>query len=140
VVYRDFAHAPSKLDATIEAVKKQFDVPLVAVFELHTYSSLNPEFLPEYRHTMNEADKAVVFFNKETLEQKKLPPLSKEQVALHFGRNKNFEVITDRADLIKYLKNLDYPKYNLLMMSSGTFNGLKLKNLALKLFPENEGK
>jgi UDP-N-acetylmuramate: L-alanyl-gamma-D-glutamyl-meso-diaminopimelate ligase len=139
VVYRDFAHAPSKLEATIEAVKKQFDVPLVAVFELHTYSSLNPEFLPEYKHTMSEADIAVVFFNNETLEQKKLPPLSKEQVALHFGRNKNFEVITDRVDLIKFLKNIDYPKYNLLMMSSGTFNGLRLKKLALKLFPEDKG-
>jgi len=139
VIYRDFAHAPSKLEATIEAVKKQFDVPLVAVFELHTYSSLNPEFLPEYRNTMDEADHAVVFFNKETLEQKKLPPLSKEQVALHFGRNKDFEVITERPKLLKYLENIDYPKYNLLMMSSGTFNGLKLKKMALKLFPENGG-
>jgi UDP-N-acetylmuramate: L-alanyl-gamma-D-glutamyl-meso-diaminopimelate ligase len=139
VVYRDFAHAPSKLEATIEAVKKQFDVPLVAVFELHTYSSLNPEFLPEYKHTMNEADKAVVFFNNETLTHKNLPPLSKEQVAVHFGRNKNFEVINERSELIKYLENIDYPKYNLLMMSSGTFNGLKLKKLASKLFPENKG-
>ena len=140
VIYRDFAHAPSKLEATIEAVKKQFDIPLVAVFELHTYSSLNPEFLPEYRNTMDEADRAIVFFNKETLEQKKLPPLSKEQVALHFGRNKDFEVITERAELLKYLESITYPKYNLLMMSSGTFNGLKLKKMALKLFPENGGK
>ena len=139
IVYRDFAHAPSKLEATVEAVKKQFEIPLVAVFELHTYSSLNPEFLPEYRNTMDEADKAIVFFDKETLKHKNLPPLSKEQVELHFGRKKDIEVFTNRDELMKYLEAIDYPKYNLLMMSSGTFNGLKLNEVAEKLFPENSG-
>lgn len=136
VVYRDFAHAPSKLEATVEAVKKQFDIPLVAVFELHTYSSLNPEFLPEYRSTMDEADIAIVFYNKETLEHKNLPPLSKVQVALHFGRKQNLEVFTNPDKLLKYLEAIEYAKYNLLMMSSGTFNGLDLKKMSLKLFPK----
>jgi len=137
IFYRDFAHAPSKLEATVDAVKQQFKkTPLVAVFELHTYSSLNPEFLPEYKNTMNEADRAVVFFNPETLKQKKMPPLNKKEISIYFGRKRNFEVFSDPKSLREYLENIKFPKYNLLMMSSGTFQGLDMNKLANKLFPK----
>lgn len=138
-IYRDFAHAPSKLEATVEAVKKQFDIPLVAVFELHTYSSLSPEFLPEYHKTMQEADIAVVFYDDKTLAIKKLPPLSKNDVKIHFSRKKNFEVFTQKENLIRFLKDIEFKQYNLLMMSSGNFGGLDLKALAKDLFPEEQG-
>ena len=85
---------------------------------------------------MDEADIAIVFFNKETLKHKNLPPLSKVQVALHFGRKQNLEVFTNPDNLLKYLEAIDYPKYNLLMMSSGNFNGLDLKKMSKKLFPK----
>ena len=141
-VYRDFAHAPSKLEATVEAVKKNHeDEPLVAVFELHTYSSLNPEFLPEYKNTMDEADIAVVFFNHETLAHKNLPPLSEKQVAKHFGLEKKLKVFTDPKKLEAFLRSIEYKKFNLLMMSSGTFNGLDLDRLVKEdLFPVKKGK
>lgn len=140
VVYRDFAHAPSKLEATVDAVKKNHgDKPLVAVFELHTYSSLNPEFLPEYKKTMDEADVAVVFFNPETLEHKNLPPLNVDQVANHFGLEESLKVFTDPKELEKFLLKIDFPKFNLLMMSSGSFDGLDFNNLVTKLFPKKEG-
>jgi UDP-N-acetylmuramate: L-alanyl-gamma-D-glutamyl-meso-diaminopimelate ligase len=135
-VFRDFAHAPSKLEATVEAVKRQFNAPLVAVFELHTYSSLNPEFLPEYRKTMQEADIAIIYFNEETLALKKLPELTKDQVKSHFGRKDNFEVFVSIENLVAYLKRIDFPSFNLLMMSSGNFGGLNIPALAKDLFPE----
>jgi UDP-N-acetylmuramate: L-alanyl-gamma-D-glutamyl-meso-diaminopimelate ligase len=137
VVYRDFAHAPSKLEATVEAVKKNHgDDPLVAVFELHTYSSLNPEFLPEYKNTMDEADQAIVFFNPKTLERKGLPPLLEKQVKKHFGLDNKLRVFTDPTELKNYLFKIDYPKFNLLMMSSGNFEGLDFDKLVGHLFPK----
>ncbi len=137
VVYRDFAHAPSKLEATVEAVKKNHgDEPLVAVFELHTYSSLNPEFLPEYKNTMDEADEAIVFYNPKTLEHKGLPPLKESQVRKHFGLEDKLNVFTDPKELKDYLYKIDYPKFNLLMMSSGSFEGLDFDKLVSHLFPK----
>jgi UDP-N-acetylmuramate: L-alanyl-gamma-D-glutamyl-meso-diaminopimelate ligase len=140
IVYRDFAHAPSKLEATVEAVKKNHPKnPLVAVFELHTYSSLSPEFLPEYKKTMDEADVPVVFYSPDTLKHKNLPPLSAKQVEKHFGLDKELKVFTDRKELEKFLLHLNYPKFNLLMMSSGTFDGLNFEAIVEKLFPKKEG-
>ena len=84
-VFRDFAHAPSKLKATIEAVKKQFpDKKLIALFELHTFSSLNAAFLEQYRHSMEPASEAAVCYSHHALELKRLPPLDKEAVITAF--------------------------------------------------------
>lgn len=140
IVYRDFAHAPSKLEATVEAVKKNHSkVPLVAVFELHTFSSLNPEFLPEYKKTMDEADIPVVFFTPDTLAHKNLPELSEEQVRKHFGLGDKLKVFMSPEDLEKFLLKIDFPKFNLLMMSSGTFAGLDFDKVVKKLFPKKKG-
>ena len=141
IVYRDFAHAPSKLEATVDAVKKNHPkVPLVAVFELHTYRSLNAEFLPEYKKTMDEADMPVVFFTHETLAHKNLPALNEEQVKKHFGLDKKLKVFTDPKVLEDFLMKIDYPKFNLLMMSSGTFAGLEFEKIVKQLFPKKKRK
>ncbi|GAB3835664.1 UDP-N-acetylmuramate--L-alanine ligase [Hymenobacter jeollabukensis] len=130
VVYKDFAHAPSKLKATSAALKRQFpDRKLVACLELHTFSSLNPAFLPQYAGTFDAPDVAVVYFNPQVLAHKRLPPLSEVQVAEAFQRP-DLRVFTDSRQLAEYLHEQDWQHANLLMMTSGTFDGLDLVQLA----------
>jgi UDP-N-acetylmuramate: L-alanyl-gamma-D-glutamyl-meso-diaminopimelate ligase len=130
VVYKDFAHAPSKLKATATALKQQYPQRrLVACLELHTFSSLNPAFLPQYAHTFDAPDVAVVYFNPHVLEHKRLPPLSPETVQAAFQRP-DLQVFTDSTALATYLHQQNWTNANLLMMSSGTFDGLDLKKLA----------
>lgn len=127
--YKDFAHSPSKLSATTRAVRAQYpDRELVAVMELHTFSSLKQEFLDHYRHCMDAAQTAIVYFNPHTIEHKKLPPISPEQVMAAFGRS-DLRVFTDSASLAHYLRSLSWEGRNLLMMSSGNFDGLDLNSL-----------
>ena len=124
VVYKDFAHSPSKLKATVNAVKKQWpDRKLIACMELHTFSSLTKEFLLEYDGTMNDADAAIVFYKKETLAQKRLDPLSIEDVKKAFGRM-DLEVFTNSDQLKARLKEINLVHGNLLLMSSGNFGGI----------------
>lgn len=133
IAYLDFAHAPSKVKATLNAVKAQFtNRQLVACLELHTYSSLNKAFLPQYESTMNGADIAAVFFNEHTLAMKKMPPLSIEEVKTFFG-NPNLKVFTDNGEFTQFLKEQSFENQNLLLMTSGTFMGLDLKHLAESL-------
>ena len=130
VAYLDFAHAPSKVKATIQAVKAQFPKRhLVAALELHTFSSLSKTFLPQYRKTMNAADEAIVFFNEHTLAMKKMPPLSIGEVKAYFG-HPNLRVFTDNQVLKRHLEKQEFHGQNLLLMTSGTFVGLDLKELA----------
>lgn len=129
-VYKDFAHSPSKLMATIDAVKKQFpERKLVACMELHTFSSLNKNFLSEYKGTMSAADIPIVYFNPHTVEHKKLEALDKNVIADSFADNR-IKVFTDSGELKKYLSKQEWEESNLLMMSSGTFDGLSLEKLA----------
>ena len=128
-VYKDFAHSPSKLKATSTAMKKQFtNRKLVACMELHTFSSLNEEFLKEYIGSMDKPDTAIVYFSPSAIAHKKLEPINKEQVLTAFGRN-DLLVFTDSEKLETYLNNLNWKNTNLLMMSSGTFEGMNLENL-----------
>lgn len=132
-VFKDFAHSPSKLKATVNAVKEQFpERKLTACMELHTFSSLSADFLKEYAGTMDAADEAIVYFNPHTLKHKKLPELSKKDVKKAFGR-KDLEVYTESDDLRKHLLGQKWRKRNLLMMSSGTFDGIELDKLAKKV-------
>jgi UDP-N-acetylmuramate: L-alanyl-gamma-D-glutamyl-meso-diaminopimelate ligase len=125
-IYKDFAHSPSKLQATIQAVKAQFpDRKLLACIELHTFSSLNKDFLAEYNHTMQQADEAIVFIDKKTFAQKNLEPYSAELVKEAFGRY-DLTFYNDPAALLQYLEGLKLINTNLLMMSSGNFGGLDL--------------
>ncbi|MDZ4752696.1 MAG: Mur ligase family protein [Flavobacteriales bacterium] len=132
-VYKDFAHSPSKLKATTGALARQFENrKLVACIELHTFSSLNADFLSEYSESMSEADEAIVYFNPHTIEHKKLPPVHKEQVEEAFGGN-NIHVFTSSEQLKEYLLHQRWTNSNLLMMSSGTFDGMDINDLTLKL-------
>jgi UDP-N-acetylmuramate: L-alanyl-gamma-D-glutamyl-meso-diaminopimelate ligase len=129
-LYKDFAHSPSKLTATIKAVKEQFpNSKLFACMELHTFSSLNKEFLAHYRCCMESADVAIVYFSPHTIELKKLPPISIEEVKYAFGGN-NIRVYTDSKELLTDLLKENWENKNLLMMSSGNFDGIDFKELA----------
>jgi len=133
-VYKDFAHSPSKLKATIDAVKEKFaDRKLVACIELHTFSSLTAEFLTQYANTMDNADYAFVYFNPHTLAHKKLPPLDNEMIYTAFN-NKNIQIYQDSKSLIDKLVSMKWTNQNLLMMSSGNFDGIDYNNLANILF------
>lgn len=124
VVYKDFAHAPSKLRATISAMKEQYpERRLVACMELHTFSSLTAEFLQQYAGTMDKADEAYVFFSQHALQLKHLPDLSPTQVHTAF-HNDGLQVFTDSKVLLETLRNKDWHNTNLLMMSSGNFDGI----------------
>jgi UDP-N-acetylmuramate: L-alanyl-gamma-D-glutamyl-meso-diaminopimelate ligase len=131
--YKDFAHSPSKLKATIEAMKAQYpDRHLVACMELHTFSSLNEEFLKEYKDCMKQADDAIVYFNPHTIEHKKLKPITIEQVKESFGDRK-LKVFTQSKQVTDYLKAISWKNKNLLMMTSGNFDGVDLVALGNEL-------
>ena len=128
-VYKDFAHAPSKLRATIHAMREQYpDRRLVACMELHTFSSLTQEFLQQYAHSMDEADVRYVYFSQHALQLKKLPPLDPDEVRKAFGGN--VEVFTDSAAMVAKVKAMEWKSANLLMMSSGNFDGIDFNQLA----------
>jgi UDP-N-acetylmuramate: L-alanyl-gamma-D-glutamyl-meso-diaminopimelate ligase len=132
-IYKDFAHSPSKLKATTEAVKKQFpNRKLVACMELHTFSSLNETFLEHYDGAMAMADVALVYFNPQTIEHKKLKPITPEQVKIAFGGT-NLEVITDSTKIQEQLKSMNWENKNLLLMTSGNFDGMDFNSFADKL-------
>ncbi len=135
-IYRDFAHAPSKVEATTRAVKEQFPKRrLIACTELHTFSSLNKTFLKQYRHKLEPADIAVVFYNPKTLEHKRLDPISEDDIRSAFKRT-DLLIFTEPSALTDFLKQQNWANSNLLMMSSGTFGGLDLKALAQELIPK----
>ena len=133
VAYKDFAHSPSKLKATVNAVRERYpEKKLVACMELHTFSSLMADFLPQYKGCMAEADVAFVYFNPKVIEHKRLTPITAEEVRDAFG-TKNVEVFTESEALQARLKGLEYKNTALLMMSSGTFDGINVKEFAKEL-------
>ena len=134
VAYKDFAHSPSKLKATINAVRERYpDKKLVAAMELHTFSSLMADFLPQYKGCMAEADVAYVYFNPKVIEHKRLTPITAEEVRAAFG-TENVEVFTESLALQKAIKEAVTGKgVALLMMSSGTFDGVNVKEFAAQL-------
>mgnify|MGYP002012995861 FL=1 len=128
-IFKDFAHSPSKLKATINAVKKQFkERKLIACMELHTFSSLNKDFLKQYSNSMNEADQAIVFFSLEAIKHKGLEPIKEDEIKSAFN-NKELIVISDDIILKNHLKNINLENTNLLLMSSGNFNKMNLDEI-----------
>jgi len=133
VAYKDFAHSPSKLKATVNAVRERYpEKRLVACMELHTFSSLMADFLPQYKGCMAEADVAYVYFNPKVIEHKRLTPITAEEVREAFGTT-NVEVFTESEALQAKLRSLEYKNTALLMMSSGTFDGVNIKEFANEL-------
>ena len=130
VIYKDFAHSPSKVQATTNAVKEQYaNRTLIACLELHTYSSLNASFLKEYQNTLNAADVAVVFYTPEALEIKKLETITETQIANAFKRD-DLIVYTNPDQFEAFLFNQDLQNKALLLMSSGNYGGLNLKKVS----------
>ena len=126
-VFRDFAHAPSKLKATVSGVKASYPRrELIAVFELHTYSSLNMDFLPTYREAMNEADRAFIYFDPQVLIQKRMPSLEPTFVSACFGSHPDLTVFTSKTELENALHQLSKENQTVLLMSSGWFSGLEV--------------
>ena len=139
VAYKDFAHSPSKLKATVNAVRERYpEKKLIACMELHTFSSLMADFLPQYKDCMKEADVAYVYFNPKVIEHKRLMPITAEDVRKAFG-TKNVEVFTASEALQERLKSeiINHKSEDqgiaLLMMSSGTFDGIDVKSFAAEL-------
>ena len=132
--YKDFAHSPSKLKATTNALKHQFpNRTLIACMELHTFSSLNSEFLKLYFKSMVAADVAYVYYNIETIKHKKLENIDEQDVYNAFGTS-NLKVFTSSKDLQDQLFSQNWDNSNLLMMSSGNFDGLDFDNIAKNIF------
>jgi len=128
-VYYDFAHAPSKVKASCNAVKELWpDRQLTALFELHTYSSLNKDFIDNYRNTLQNADEVLIFFNAENLKIKNMEAMENATIEKAFG-HPNLKVISEKEPLKQFLKNKDYNNNNLLVMTSGNLANISMDKL-----------
>ena len=129
VIYKDFAHSPSKVKATINAVKNQFPKKrLLACLELHTYSSLNAQFLNEYKGVVEKADETIVFYSPEAVEFKRLQAISEDEIKMAFN-NSNVNVFTNSSNFKEFLYGQNLQNTVLLLMSSGNYGGLNLEEL-----------
>jgi UDP-N-acetylmuramate: L-alanyl-gamma-D-glutamyl-meso-diaminopimelate ligase len=129
-VYKDFAHAPSKVSATVKAMKEANPSrDLVACVELHTFSSLNKKYLPQYKDSLKNVHTPVVYYNPEKVKAKKLDPLTEGDIKTAFS-NPRLQVFDDPAKLREFLVAQNWKNKNLLMMSSGTFGGMNLRDLS----------
>ena len=129
IVFRDFAHAPSKLKATVKAARERYEhYKIIGIFELHTFSSLNANFLHEYQNSLDGCDAACVYFSEHALQLKKLPILDKQDIKMGFD-NKDLTVISEKTELAAFIKQqtqFDKIPVCLLLMSSGTLDDLDL--------------
>jgi UDP-N-acetylmuramate: L-alanyl-gamma-D-glutamyl-meso-diaminopimelate ligase len=133
LLYKDFAHAPSKVAATTAALNEQYpERKLVACLELHTFSSLNPAFLPEYESTLAKADEAIIYLSEHARQIKQMDRMEESLVQNYF-KHPSLKVIRDSSTLATELISKSWQEANLLMMSSGTFDGLDLKDLGTKM-------
>jgi len=132
-IFKDFAHAPSKVKATLSGLKVQFeDQKLIGVIELHTFSSLNKEFLPHYKHSGDAADELIIYINPEAVKHKDLEPISEEEIKNAF-EHPNIRIFEDSADLEQHLRKIPLTETTLVLMSSGDFNGIDISELASEL-------
>jgi UDP-N-acetylmuramate: L-alanyl-gamma-D-glutamyl-meso-diaminopimelate ligase len=129
VAYKDYAHSPSKVKATTTALKDQYpNRALIACLELHTYSSLNPDFLKEYKGALDAADTAVVFYSPKAVAIKKLSPISEKQIFDAFERE-DLLIFTEPSNFKNFLFDQNFENKSLLLMSSGNYGGLDFKEL-----------
>jgi UDP-N-acetylmuramate: L-alanyl-gamma-D-glutamyl-meso-diaminopimelate ligase len=129
IIFKDFAHSPSKVKATTEAVRKQFpNRKLISFFELHTYSSLNPLFLEKYRDTLKHSDECYIYYSEKNMRIKRLEPIDSELIIRSFNHS-SLTVIDNYEKLNKKIYDLDLSNSVLLMMSSGKFGGLDIDKI-----------
>lgn len=132
-LFRDFAHAPSKLNATVDAVRNRYpDDNLIAVFELHTFSSMNPAFLAQYSNSLNLANHAAVYFSPHAFKLKKLEPFTRDEICKAFNRS-DIAVLSTPEELLSFAKMHYSEPSTLLMMSSGNFDNTNFEKLVLSL-------
>jgi len=133
LIYKDYAHSPSKLKATVEATKKQYpNKQVIACLELHTFSSLNKNFLGEYNGSMHKADIGIVYYNPKTIEHKKLESISVDEVKEAFNAQELI-ILNQSDEVMWFLRNQDLKESVLLLMTSGNFDGINLNDFANKL-------
>lgn len=133
VLFKDFAHSPSKVKATTDSVKEQYhQKQLIACLELHTYSSLNADFLTEYENSLKSADIAIVYYSPDAVAIKRLETITENQIKSAFKRD-DLVVFTNPTDFKAYLFSLDFNNSALLMMSSGNYGNLDFDELKLKM-------
>ena len=129
IIFKDFAHSPSKVKATTEAVRKQFpNRKLISFFELHTYSSLNPLFLEKYRDTLKHSDECYIYYSEKNMKIKRLKPIDSELIIKSFNHS-SLNVIDNYEKLNEKINDLDLSNSVLLMMSSGKFGGLDFNKI-----------
>ena len=129
VIYKDFAHSPSKVKATTEAVKKQYaQRDVIACLELHTYSSLNAEFLAEYKGALDKADKAVVFYSPHAVKIKQLDSVSEQQISNSFQRD-DLIIFTNPTEFKEFLFSQKLDQSAVVLMSSGNYGGLDFEEI-----------
>lgn len=133
LIFKDFAHAPSKLKASTHAVKAQYPGrKLIACIELHTFSSLNKDFLEQYSDTFHDADEAIVYYNPEVVKHKKLEMIDENDLKSAFNQD-DLVIFTESDKLVEYISSINLNNSNLLLMSSGNFDGVDLDEFASKL-------
>jgi len=133
ICYKDFAHSPSKVKATLNAFRERFsERNITACFELHTFSTLNKDFLPGYAGALDGAQRAAVFYSPHTLELKRMQPLDADFIRTCFGRN-DLEIITEKEKLATFVAGSASDNSALLLMSSGNWGGLDMKGLATNI-------
>jgi len=131
IIFKDFAHAPSKVSATTCAVKKQYpNRTLIACLELHTYSSLNENFIKEYRNSLNFADEVIVFYSSKAIKIKRMKEISFDKISEAFNHY-NLKVFNNSSLFEEFLKSKNYINANLLLMSSGNFGGIDFESLKI---------
>lgn len=129
VLYRDFAHAPSKVKASTEALRENFPQhQLTVCFELHTFSSLSAEFIHHYQGSVDAADQVMVFYDPHAVALKKLKLMQTDQIKAAFGRD-DLVVMSDPEAMLQWMKEtITFPSV-VALMSSGSFRGLNLEAL-----------
>lgn len=134
ILFKDFAHSPSKLKATVQSAKEQFPHrQVIACMELHTFSSLKKEFLPQYAHALDKADYPVIFLNEATIKQKGNETFTEQEIRDAF-QNQHIKLFTEKTSLENYLYSFPRSQKVFLMMSSGNFGGIDLNDLSFKIF------
>ena len=127
-IFRDFAHSPSKLNSTIDAVKNNFKNKLLVIYELHSSSSININFLPKYKNSMNQADDCILYLSQKILDKNKIKNINLSLLKRFFN-NKKIKFVNDRDSLFKIISKIKYKTFNRLFMSSGNFDGLNFDKI-----------
>ncbi len=130
IIIKDFAHSPSKLKATIDAVKNQFsNKNIIAVYELHTYSSFNQKFIKEYLNSMSSADMKIIYYDDEVLKKRGDFIINEKIIKDSFGSD-DLIVISKKSVLEKSILKINLHNSVLLMMSSGNFSSIDMLSVA----------